>query len=485
MQQLTGLDASFLYLETANSPMHVASLSIYDPSTAKGSKVTLKQIMAHTLSRGQHVPSMNNVLETVPMGLDHPYWRADGFFDEEYHIRHMALPAPGDWRQLCILVARLHARPLDRKRPLWEMNVIEGLDNVEGFPKGCFAVFSKVHHAAIDGASGVEMAAAIHDLTPEVGIDKYPVVSKTEMRPTNLELILRSQINTVKTPFRFISVARNTVPGFAKMFAGLTMGKLQRVKNIPRTRFNGNVSSHRVVDAVSFDFEEIRSIKNAVEGVTVNDVCLSIVGGALRKYLSSKDELPENTLAAMAPINVRSEDKKGTYGNQVSQMTVMLRTDVEGALERLQAVNEGTRKAKELTHAIGAKTTAEWSQFVPSTITAAAAKLASSFGLANQINPAFNCTVTNVPGLQIPVYFSGAKMLETYGMGPILDSVGLFHAICSYCGQMTITVTSCRVMMPDPAFYAQCIRDTFEELKRETGAAFEKKPDTDTDGAVA
>ncbi|MEM7084160.1 MAG: wax ester/triacylglycerol synthase domain-containing protein, partial [Pseudomonadota bacterium] len=166
MQQLSGLDASFLYLETANSPMHIGGLSIYDPSTAEGGRVTFKQILANITARAQRIPALTNTLVEVPLSLDHPYWRTDGDFDPEFHIRHIALPKPGDWRQLCIQVSRLHARPLDRAHPLWEMYVIEGLDNVEGYPPGCFAILSKMHHAAIDGASGIEIASVIHDLDP-------------------------------------------------------------------------------------------------------------------------------------------------------------------------------------------------------------------------------------------------------------------------------------------------------------------------------
>lgn len=464
MQQLSGLDASFLYLETENAPMHIASLGIYDPSTAKGGKVTFKQILANTLARKHKVPGMSNVLVNVPLKLDHPYWITDEKLDVEYHIRHMALPEPGDWRQLCILVSRLHARPMDRSRPLWEMDVIEGLDKVAGVPKGCFAIYMKIHHAAFDGASAVEMAAAIHDFSPDYKKNMAQEPLLGDKVPSDLSLLVRSQINAVKKPFRMFNVARSTLPNFAKMVAGLRKGELTRVKGIPRTRFNGTVSAHRVFEAMTVDFENIRTIKNMFEGVTVNDVALSICGGALRKYLSAKNELPERSLVAMAPINIRTESQKGSAGNQVSQMTVLLRSDIEDPLERLQAVHEGTRNAKQLTNAIGAKAMTDLTQFMPSTISATAMKLSSSLGLANQVKPSFNCVVTNVPGLQIPMYYTGAQMVRNFGLGPVLDSTGLFHAIGSYCGQFSISITCCRKMMPDPEFYMNCVRESYEEL---------------------
>jgi|TARA_B110000902_G_C14290545_1_gene580691 WS/DGAT/MGAT family acyltransferase len=465
MQQLTGLDASFLYLETPNVPMHISGLAIYDPSTAPGGKVGFKQIINNVMARSSRVPSMTNVLQEVPLSLDHPYWRADGNFDPEYHIRHMALPAPGDWRQLCILVSRLHARQLDRSRPLWEMNIIEGLDKIDGFPKGCFAVFTKVHHAAIDGASGVELSHALHDLSADAGVPTASNHIVVDAKPSKLNLVIQSQINSIKTPFRFISVARNTIPSFAKAFAGIRSGKLTRVGNLPRTRFNDTVSPHRVFDAAKFDFEDIRLIKNSVEGATVNDVALTIVGGALNKYLTAKGELPEDSMAAMAPINIRTKDKLGAGGNQVSQMTVKLCTEIDKPLERLKAVHEGTLDAKELTNAVGAKAMTDYTQFIPATLTASAARLSSSFGLMNQMAPAYNCVVTNVPGPQIPLYFTGAKMLTTLGSGPVIDGTGLFHVIGSYCGEFSITATCCRTMMPDPSFYVQCLHESLNDLK--------------------
>ena len=437
MKQLSGLDASFLYLETANSPMHIGALAIYDPSTAPGGKVGFKQIMDNTRKRADRVAMLNNVLTEVPLGMDHPYWRTDGAFDPEFHIRHIALPKPGDWRQLCIQVARLHARPLDRSRPLWEFYIIEGLDNIEGFPPGCFALVSKMHHAAIDGASGVEINEVIHDLTPDYELSETPDVNK-EREPSSAELIWKAQINNIKTPLRFLDVARNTVPGFAKTMAGLARGKLSRVTNIPRTRFNANVSPHRVFEAAEFALEDIKKIKDAVDGVTVNDVALSICGGGLRKYLLDKNELPDDSLVAMAPINIRTKDKLGTAGNQVSQMTVRVCSDIEDPLERLKAVHAGTANAKELTHAVGAKSMTDYAQFMPSTLTAGAARLSSRLGLANRVKPAYNCVITNVPGPQIPLYFTGAKLLASYGLGPAIDGMGLFHCIYSYAGRFNV-----------------------------------------------
>jgi WS/DGAT/MGAT family acyltransferase len=325
-----------------------------------------------------------------------------------------------------------------------------------------------MHHAAVDGASGMEITAATHDLGPDVPQSSEPYAITVDETPSTVGLLARAQFNTIKQPFRFISVARNTVPGFAKMYSRLRRGELSRVKNIPRTRFNEAASPHRVFNAVAFPLQDIKDIKNAVPGATVNDVAITICGGALRKYLESKGELPDESLAAMAPINVRDASEKGTGGNIVSSMTVQVRSDIENARERLEAVHEGTAQAKEYANAVGAKTMTDYTQFIPSTLTAQAARLASRWGLLNQMNPLYNCVITNVPGPQVPLYNTGAKMVANFGTGPIQDGLGLFHVISSYCGDFTISATACREMMPDPEFYRECLNESFADLKKAT-----------------
>jgi diacylglycerol O-acyltransferase len=402
MKQLTGLDASFLYLETPNAPMHISGLYIYTQDTAPGRKVRFKQILEHIAARLKRLPTLTRHLKTVPFSLDHPYWVDDGDFDPEYHIRHIALPQPGDWRQLCIQISRIHARPLNRARPLWEIYVIEGLDNVEGYPPGSFALFSKMHHAAVDGASGMEITAAIHDLERRPPEDEDREWRDAEPRPSALKLLARAQINTLRQPLRFISVARNTVPGMAKAYLALRKGRFERIGKVPRTRFNGSVSSYRVFTAISVSLSDVKAIKNAVEGATVNDVALTIVGGAMRRYLEHHDELPDESIVAMAPVNVRDTSEKGTGGNVVSTMSVRVRSDIEDPAQRLQAVSRAARSAKAYNNAVGAKTMTDYSQFIPSTLTAQAARLATRWHLVNQIRPIYNCVVTNVPGPQVP-----------------------------------------------------------------------------------
>lgn len=464
MEQLSPMDASFLYFETANAPMHIGAVAIYDQSTVKGGVLGFKEILKNYETRLHLARAFRQRIVRVPLSLDHPYWLEDPDFDLEFHVRHIALPKPGDWRQLCIQVARLHARPLDTTRPLWEFTVIEGLDNVEGLPRNCFAIVSKVHHAAIDGVSGAEMTAAVHDLAPDAQPAPPEKPWLPEREPTAIELLSRTTANNVRQPFKLARVIAESVPALARVGIGLTAGKLKRVGPVPRTRFNGQVSPHRVFDGRSFRLDDIRAIKNAVEGATVNDAVIAIIGGALRKYLEAKDELPRDSLIAMAPISVRAPNQRKSAGNQVSAMSVAVRSDIADPLERLVAVFESTTSSKEMTNAIGASTLTDYSQFIPSTVAGLAARLYSNLGIANRIMPIFNTVITNIPGPQVPLYMTGARLVTQFGLAPILDGMGIIHPIFSYCGEITISFTSCREMMPDPAFYAQCIEEAFEEM---------------------
>ncbi|URW74573.1 wax ester/triacylglycerol synthase family O-acyltransferase [Sphingomonas donggukensis] len=467
MHQLSGQDASFVYLETPHTPMHIGSVGIYDPSTAPGGRVRFKDILAFVASRLGGARSFRQRLVRVPLDLDHPYWIEDPDFDIEFHIRHIALPAPGDWRQLCIQVARLHARPLDLNKPLWEFTIVEGLDNIAGLPKGCFALVAKVHHAAIDGMSGVELSAAVHDLSP----DKPNRIPDDDWSPDSLpgigDMLIRTYFNNLRAPFKHAEVLANTIPGLARLTKGVGKGdvSLAGVKPAPKTRFNGKVGAHRVFDAVPMKLADIAEIRKAVPGATVNDVILAVVGGGLRGYLEARGELPDASLTAMAPISVRGEGEKAALGNLVSAMVVALGTHIADPLERLRYVHGEASNSKAMTNAVGAKTLSDYSQLIPSGLAGLSARLYTRAGAANAHAPVFNCVVTNVPGSRVPLYFAGAQMVAMYGTGPIFDSMGLINTVYSYVDTIAISFTSDRDMMPDPQDYADALKSAFEALK--------------------
>lgn len=465
MQQLSGQDASFLYFETPKAPMHIGSFMVYDPSTAPGQFLRFKDVLAHVESRLHLSRVFRQRLVHVPFNLDHPYWIEDDAFDLEFHVRHIALPKPGDWRQLCIQAARLHARPVDLTRPLWEMYVIEGLDNVEGARPGSFAILTKTHHAIIDGASGAEILSYLHDLEPDPPNKPVAQPWKGESEPAAIELIMRMHFNNLTQPTRFFETLARSMPGLMKLSAGLSSQKLKRVGLVPRTRFNGKITGHRVTDGRSFPIADVKAIKDAVKGATINDAVLSLIGGALRRYLDAKKELPKESMIAMAPVSVRGSEQGGSAGNQVSGMLVALGTHIADPLERLKVVHEAAMNSKAMTAAIGARTMTDYSQFIPSSVAALAARMVTEMGLSEYTTPMMNCVVTNVPGPQRPLFFAGAQAVKMVGLGPIYDGMALIHPVFSYCGEIAVSFTSCREVLPDPGFYSECIQASFEELR--------------------
>jgi diacylglycerol O-acyltransferase len=467
MEQLSGLDATFLNLETATAPTHVGGVAIYDQSTAPDGQVTFKGILANVESRLHLARCFRQKLVRVPFGLDHPYWIEDADFDLEFHVRHIALPKPGDWRQLCIQVARLHARPLDLNRPLWEMYVIEGLDGVEELPAGSFAILTKIHHAAIDGVSGTELVSAIHDLTPE-GVARRPESPwVAESEPTLLELALRSTVNNIRQPFRFAQILGEAAPPAIRAFLQQRENAASEapLSEIPRTRFNGPVSPHRVFEATTFSLADVKQIRKRIEGATVNDVILAVVGGSLRRYLDHHGELPLGTLSAFAPISTRTESQKGTAGNQVAGMFVRIHTDEADPVRRLEKVHRTTVSSKEMSNAVGARSMTDVTQTMPGVLAGISGRLVARTGLMSRMKPIANCVVTNIPGPQIPLYFTGAKMVGNFGLGLPMEGIGLFHCVLSYNGAITVAVTACRAQMPDPEFYAECMDASFRELR--------------------
>jgi len=468
MQQLSGLDASFLYFETANASTHIGSFSIYDPSTMPGGRITYEKLLADIEGRLHLARCFRQKLARVPLDLDHPYWIEDSDFDLEFHVRHIALPRPGSWRQLCEQAARLHARPLDLSRPLWELYLIEGLGEIPGVPAGAFATLMKIHHSAIDGVSGMELLAAIHDTTPDAVAPPPAAHWRPEAVPGSLELLGRALGNNIRSPFQLGRVLAQTVPGIRRYVDEQRRSRIEETGETPRTRFNGSVTPHRVVGGVAVSLGEIREIRKSVTGATVNDVILTVCGGSLRAYLSAKKELPAASLIAMCPVSVRREDEKGTAGNQVSTMSVAIRSDIADPLERLQAVTDASRQSKKLTQAIGARALTDMTQFVPGGLAGLGWRAASRLGLANRVRPFLNTVITNVPGPQVPLYSSGAKLVVQYGLGPVMDGMGLIHPIGSYNGSAVISFTSCRQLLPDPEFYEACIRESFAALKEAT-----------------
>lgn len=467
MQQLSGQDAMFLYAERPNSPMHIGPVMIYDPSTAPNGFVRFKDILRTFEQRLHRSSVFTRKLLNVPLGLDHPYWVEDEDFDLEFHVRHIALPKPGDWRQLCIQVARLHARPLDRSRPLWEAYVIEGLDNIPNLPPGCFAMFLKIHHAAIDGATGNEIISALHEFSPVTTIAGTQAKSAPKDhsdRPSDFELFSRVAGNLIKSPLELTRLTGKALPQWMRVQKVKKEQRYAALGKTLKTRFNGAVTAHRVFTGVVLPLDEVKAVKKAIDGVTLNDVMLTVVSGAMRSYLSDKGELPDQSLVTGAPVNVRTDEEVGSGGNVVSMMVISLCTQIEDPVERLRCVNKEAVGSKAYLKAMGARTLTDWSNHIPARIASLGFRAAAATGLTTA-EPFANTIVTNVPGPREPLYFSGATLVHSFGAGPCYDGMGIFHVVSSYADQITLSVQACREMMPDPAFYEECLKTSWASLR--------------------
>jgi len=470
MQQLTGLDATFLYIETDAQFGHVSGLSIFAPPDADYEPMAAwrGQIEArlHLLE-----PLRRRVVD-VPLRLDHPFWVEDPAFDLDYHVRHTAVPSPGRDDQLADLVARIIARPLDRTRPLWETYVIEGL------PDGLYAILTKIHHATVDGASGAELLTMMLDDSP----DGRPVPPpeeewRPEPLPSAAALLARTGANLARKPARFLVLGARTVREVGKATRNPVMvaaanqvraslrGPLGTVLNLgrqraedrdpppplptlraPRTPFNGRITAHRKFAFRSTELSRVKDIKNAL-GATVNDVVMAACAGGLRAYLDGHDALPEEPLVAMVPVSIRTGEEEHRWTNRVSGLLAVLPTDEADPLERVRKVHESMDNAKGLFQALPAETLTEFSEFPPPAVFARAMRMATR--LSTRTAPPANLVISNVPGPRQPLYVAGSQLRHYYPVSTIVDGQGLNITVQSYLDTLDFGLVSCRELVPD------------------------------------
>jgi len=479
MRQLSPQDAQFLYVESEHNLTHVTSVSIFDPSTVPGKRIVrFKDIISHVESRMHVAPMLKRKLVRVPLELDYPYWVDDEYFDLEYHLRHGRLPEPGDWRQFCIHMARYHSRPLDMNKPLWEIYVVEGLNNIEGVPKGSYAVVSKIHHAAVDGASLMRFFSALLDIdnkgTPALEVEAEDLEPSP---PPNLrEMARRATENNLRSPVRIADALLRATPGIYQAAQRALASRGEPANEVPDTRFNVPVSPHKMFDGLEFSLDTIKAIRTLVPESKVNDVVLAICSGALRKYLKHHGELPDEPLVAWVPINARPGGAGDTDapGNNITAMTAAIHTDIKDPVKRLRAIYESTLDSKEARSGLSARIMTDLTRHVPAATQVLASRLVLSTGAAARV---CNLFVSNVPGPQVQLYMNGARQLGTYGMAPLSNGMGLFIATPSYNGKMSFSVTSTREVMPDIDFFMDCLRASHDELlARAQEPAKQKKP---------
>lgn len=476
-QQLTSQDAQFLYAQNPNGLTHVTAVVIYDPKTAPGGRVKFEDIVAHVRSRLNASPVFKRKLLRLPLDYDHPYWVKDPHFDLESHMTQSRLPENADWEQFCDVLARHHSKAMDMSRPLWDMTVIEGLGGVKDFGEGSYALVTRLHHAAADGISTAHLFAALSDLdaagTPAVPVST--VEPDYSEKPANLKVLRQAWLKNMTSPLK---MARTLFSAAPELIASATntlkdrLGDAPKKPPIPQTRFNAPLTPHRVFDAVGFKLEDIISLRQGAEGATVNDVILTIVGGALRRYLEAHEELPDDSLIASVPINLRTskDDEKGP-GNNITAMQVEIGTHIEDPVERLNFIQNITQDLKEQKGGLGVRLVNDLSTNAPGLTMSAGARIMSNPRFAPLVN---NLFVSNVAGPKFPFYMNGAKGTHQYGLAPLSAGMGLFLATPSYNGIVTFNITSDRSILPDIAFMRECIIQSFESLKAAQAAT--KKP---------
>jgi diacylglycerol O-acyltransferase / wax synthase len=470
MRMLSAQDATFIYLESDHSPMHIGGVYLIDSRGAPRG-FGYDAFRQHIESRLSCSRIFRQRLVEIPLSLSHPCWINDPGFRLSNHLPMLQLPSPGGLEELMQLAAQVFGQKLDRKRPLWEMSFVEGLDRVPGLAPGSYAVISKVHHAAVDGGSGVELVGALMDFTSTPRV----IEGRDTWHPEELPA-------TVKVVAAAYSRLGSKTVELGKLIGEVASGAMhtvgtRRARRIdpppmllsaPPSVLNGPVSSSRTYWGVDFEFDRIKRIRQAVPGTTVNDVVLAICAAGLRNYLLERGALPDKPLVAMAPVSVRKEDQKGRMGNQVSAMLVSLATDMTDPLQRLLHISRNTQASKIYSSALPANKIAE---FIPSETLAAAARLYTRTRLGGRHRPFFNLTITNVPGPTMPLYLAGARITRQFGMAPILDGLGLIIVVLSYAGRLSLGLTSCYKVVPDPGHLGSFLQGALAELEKALASA--------------
>ncbi len=490
MRQLNGIDASFLNMETASVFGHVSSLNIFDPTGVPGGAglEATKQII---LERIEQLAPFRRRLVEVPLGLALPDWIEDPDFDIDFHVRHHAVPPPGSPEQLAEVVSRIVARPLDRARPLWELYVIEGVD--EG---RLIAQLTKVHHAAIDGAAGASMLAAILDVDPGFRPSGVMGAWQPETPPTDDELLRITAREYLRRPEKFVrlsvrsarELAATTRSGGLRALADLIaqpmpgpLGSMMRERlrsqrgddtdrapalpptTAPRTPWNRPITPHRRFAYTTIPLDDAKQVRRRF-GCTFNDVVMAVCSGTLRRYLELHDALPEESLVAMVPVSVRNGTEDDQYQNRVSALFADLATNEADPARRLARVQQSMTAAKDNFAAIPAETLQDFTQFAPPAVAARAMRMYSRLRIADRLNPPFNLVISNVPGPGYPLYSAGAQLQHFYPVSALADGQGLNMTVQSYNGNLDFGFIACRELVPDLWVMVDLLRESMDEL---------------------
>lgn len=467
LKHLSIVDGAFLHFESAEMPMHVGSMHLFElPPDYQGH--WYDDVRAHVASRMHLAPVFTRKLAMMPFDLANPVWIPDDDIDLDYHMRYVMLPKPGTREQFEALVARLHSSLLDRSRPLWEFYVIDGLAS------GQMGFYGKVHHAAVDGQAGVMLAQSLFDLTPEPRKVKPPRPRRGHRYQLGVAELLaagiENQINQLLALGKLLpDVARSLGKTLGELTTRRdTAGARPRAKTgpllkfAPATPFNHPITNQRVFNGVVLPLEPIKTLGKQI-GASINDMVLWLCSTALRGYLKEGRELPPKTLVAMVPISLR-EQGDASMNNQVTGSLIDLATQQADPVKRLAAIMAGTASMK--------KQMGTWGGVVPTDFPSLGSPwllsgLASLYGrsrLADRLRLA-NVTISNVPGTPVPVYLAGARMLDYYPVSIVVHGVALNITVQSYMGGLHFGLIACRRAVPDIADLGAQLQQAFAQMK--------------------
>ncbi|UMB71577.1 WS/DGAT/MGAT family O-acyltransferase [Mycobacterium paraterrae] len=443
MQRLSGLDASFLYLETPSQPLHVCSILELDTSTMPGG-YTFDRLRDELALRIKAMPQFREKLADSAFNLDHPVWVEDNDFDVNRHLHRIGLPPPGGRLELAEIAGHIASLQLDRTRPLWEMWVIEGVAGTDAHEGGRLAVMTKVHHAAVDGVTGANLMSQLCSTEPDA---PAPDPVEGVGGANELEIALTGAMKFAARPLRLANALTDTASTVLKTVLRARSGQTMAPPfAAPRTAFNDTITAERNIAYAQLDLDDVKTVKDYF-GVKVNDVVMALVSGVLRQFLLDRGELPESSLVAMVPVSVHEKsDRPGR--NQVSGMFASLQTHIADPVERIKAIADANSVAKQHSSAIKATLLQDWSQFAAPAVFGAAMRVYARTSLTKRI-PVHNLVVSNVPGPQVPLYFLGSEVKAMYPLGPIFQGSGLNITVMSLAGKLNVGIIACPELLPD------------------------------------
>jgi WS/DGAT/MGAT family acyltransferase len=481
MRQLSELDASFLYLESETTPMHIGGIYLFDASERE-KPLAFSTFVAYLRSRLHVVPVFRQRLKEIPLRLGRPYWIDDPDFSIERHLAYVNLGEHGRKASLMTLASRILEEPLKKDRPLWHITFVDGfkLDEEDTGSDG-FALIVKLHHAAIDAFSGEEIIGKLLEYTPEPSPIAPPRPWQPRPEPSEERVMLQAGANIIRTPLQFTSLAFNAAEATAR---GLIQKQLRKLPlplplfSAPHSPFNRQITANRQIVAASVELSRLKAIKAFLGDVTLNDVVLGLCAEILKRYLISEGANADKSLVAMTPISVRSNSLRRATGNQMSAMLLDLATDETNPAQRIRRIHWNAVASEPYREAIAADRLTE---LLPSTMLALSARLYSELQIAQRYQPVFNLPITNVPGPQVPLYLQGARLVQQYNTAPLFDSMGLVIVAVSYEGRLTLNFTTC----PDVVAHGESLQAHVDESLNAIEAAMERLGTEETKEHIA